>query len=69
MRMTRESRKEAFVTEQTIRKGSKWAKVSGKRGRWACAKGWRGQIAAAQLHVYPTKDGALISARYWVKDQ
>ena len=55
-------------TEQTIRGNGKWAKVSGKRGRWASAQGWEGQFKAAKLHYWPTKAGALVSARYWIAD-
>lgn len=54
--------------EKTLRSNGKWAKVSGSRGKWACAKGWAGQVAAAQVHYWPTKDGALVSATYWIND-
>jgi hypothetical protein len=54
--------------EKTIRTNGKWAKVSGRRGRWAVAKGWAGQFGAAVILTYPTKDGAMIAARGWVKD-
>ena len=54
--------------EKTIRSNGKWAKVSGTRGKWACAKGWDGQIKANQVHYWPTKDSALISASYWIND-
>lgn len=54
--------------DKTIRSNGKWAKISGKRGAWTCAKGWQGDIKAAHIHIYPTKEGALISARYWIED-
>jgi hypothetical protein len=57
-----------MTMEKTLRSNGKWAKVSGSRGKWACAKGWAGQVAAAQVHYWPTKDGALVSATYWIND-
>ena len=56
--------------EKTIRSNGKWAKVSGQRGKWTVAKGWAGEVSARPNHVltYPTKDGALIAANYWIND-
>lgn len=54
--------------EKTVRKNGKWAKISGKRGSWSCAKGWEGNFKADRVLIYPTKDGALIAANYWVGD-
>lgn len=51
-----------------IRANGRWAKVGGKRGEWYVAKGWEGDVKARHLLTYPTKDGAMISARYWIKD-
>lgn len=56
------------MSEKTFRKNGKWVKVSGRRGAWAVAKGWEGDFKAVQTFSYPTKDGALIAARYWLED-
>ncbi len=54
--------------EKYLRGNGKWAKVSGKRGAWAIAKGWEGDFKALNVLTYPTKDGALVAAQYWIND-
>jgi hypothetical protein len=54
--------------ETYIRSNGKWAKVSGQRGKWHVAHGWHGDTKAVHVYTYPTKDGALISARNWCAD-
>lgn len=54
--------------EKTVRSNGKWVKVSGTRGKWAVAKGWEGNFKAERVLTYPTKDGAMIAAKYWIND-
>lgn len=53
----------------TIRHNLKWAKVSGSRGKWFVAKGWKSSTQAEIVIIAPTKDAALIYAKFWVEDQ
>lgn len=54
------------MTDRYIRANSKWAKISGSRGKWHAAYGWKGTTKAVQVQTWPTKDGAIIAARNWI---
>lgn len=55
------------LTEVTKRANGKWFKVSGKRGRWIVALGWAGSFEG-KTQIWPTKDGAMVAANYWLAD-
>lgn len=53
-----------------FRRGMRWAKVSGSRGKWHCACGWRREAKGLPLETrtWPTKAGAIIQAKGWIGD-
>lgn len=57
------------MTEQTLREGIKWAKVSGSKGKWTAALGWASNFNASKVVRTPTKTMALEYAKGWVADQ
>ena len=53
-----------------FRRGIRWAKVSGSRGKWHVACGWRGDFQASPLQRSTTsgKRHAVIIAKGWIGD-
>jgi hypothetical protein len=61
--------KERKMTDRYFRKGLKWAKVSGQRGKWTVALGWKSETQASSVRTTPTKLLAEVIARNFVDDQ
>lgn len=57
------------TAEKYHRKGIKWAKVSGSRGKWSVALGWKGEFEARKVQTTSTRLHADCIARNYVGDQ
>lgn len=53
----------------TKRKGNRWARVSGSRGKWYVAQGWKNELKAAKVLTVSTKSFALVLRDSWLNDQ
>lgn len=53
----------------TKRKGNRWVRVSGSRGKWHVAQGWKGEHKAAHCYTVSTKAFALVLRDSWLNDQ
>lgn len=57
------------MTDRYFRKGFKWAKVSGSRGKWTVALGWKSEFQARRVQTANTKLLAEVIGRNFVAAQ
>lgn len=57
------------MKDRYYRDRSKWAKVSGTRGRYVAALGWKGEVKAASVQTTDRMTHAQTIALNWINDQ